>query len=345
MMMKSIVRAGALAASVAFMAAGANAQDVTLKIHQMLPPQATIPADFIAPWAQKVEKDSGGRIKIELYPSMQLGGKPPALYDQAKDGVVDIIWTLTGYTPGRFPKTEAFEMPFMAASGEATSAAAWDYYDKHLRDEFAGTHVLAVHVHGPGVLHMKGDSVTRLEDLKGKKLRGPTRMVNTLLKQLGAVPIGMPVPAVPEALSKGVIDGTVIPWEVTRPLKVSELVDSHTEFSGNRGFYTAFFVFAMNKASYERLPDDLKKVIDDNSGLEASRWLGRAMDGGDISGRKVAVDRGNKIIKLDEAETQRWKDASQVVVDGWIAEMDKRGIDGAALVADAKAMIAKYAGE
>ena len=344
-MLKYVACAGAIAASVLLMGASAQAQDVTLKIHQMLPPQASIPAGFITPWAEKVMKDSGGRIKIEHYPSMQLGGKPPALYSQAADGVVDIIWTLSGYTPGRFPKTEAFEMPFMAASGEATSAAAWDYYDKHLRDEFADTHVLAVHVHGPGLLHMKGDPVTKLEDLKGKKLRGPTRMVNALLKELGAVPIGMPVPAVPEALSKGVIDGTVIPWEVTRPLRVSELVDSHTEFTGDRGFYTAFFIFAMNKASYEALPADLKKVIDDNSGMVTSRWLGRVMDEGDISGRKIAVDRGNTIIKLDEAETQRWKDASTVVVDGWIADMAKRGVDGAALIADAKAMIAKHAAE
>lgn len=344
-MLKYVACAGALAASALMMGTSAQAQDVTLKIHQMLPPQASIPAGFIMPWAEKVMKDSGGRIKIEHYPSMQLGGKPPALYSQAADGVVDIIWTLSGYTPGRFPKTEAFEMPFMAASGEATSAAAWDYYDKHLRDEFSDTHVLAVHVHGPGLLHMKGDPVTKLEDLKGKKLRGPTRMVNALLKELGAVPVGMPVPAVPEALSKGVIDGTVIPWEVTRPLRVSELVDSHTEFTGDRGFYTAFFIFAMNKASYEALPDDLKKVIDDNSGMVASRWLGRVMDEGDISGRKIAVDRGNTIITLDEAETQRWKDASKVVVDGWIADMAERDVDGAALIADAKAMIAKHAGE
>ncbi|AXS42217.1 TRAP transporter substrate-binding protein [Breoghania sp. L-A4] len=342
-MLKHALRVGALAASVVVMAAGANAQDVTLKLHQMLPPQASIPAGFLTPWGEKVEKDSGGRIKVEHYPSMQLGGKPPALYDQAKDGVVDIIWTLTGYTPGRFPKTEAFEMPFMAASAEATSAAAWDYYEKHLRDEFADTHVLAVHVHGPGLLHMKGDPVTKLEDLKGKKLRGPTRMVNALLQELGAVPVGMPVPAVPEALSKGVIDGTVIPWEVTRPLRIAELVDSHTEFSGDRGFYTAFFVFAMNKDAYEALPADLKKVIDDNSGMVASKWLGRVMDEGDVSGRKIAVERGNPIITLDEAETQRWKDASTVVIDGWIAEMSERGIDGAALIADARALIAKHA--
>jgi TRAP-type C4-dicarboxylate transport system substrate-binding protein len=323
--------------------AAAAAQAVTLKIHQFLPPQAPVPANFIQPWADKVSQESNGRIQFELYPSMQLGGKPPALYDQARDGVVDIVWTLPGYTPGRFPKTEAFELPFMAASAENTSKAAWEYYEKHLQDEFQDVHIIAVHVHGPGLLHVKGDGIHKLEDMPGKKLRGPTRVINKLLETLGATPVGMPIPAVPEALSKGVIDGTVIPWEVTKPLRIAELVQTHTDFSGDRGLYTSFFVFAMNKASYDNLPDDLQQVIDANSGMMASEWVGRVMDEGDIPGKQAAVDQGNTLITLDEAETGRWKEASQPVIDGWIAEMKDKGIDGAALYEDAKALIAKYA--
>ncbi|TCT12706.1 TRAP-type C4-dicarboxylate transport system substrate-binding protein [Tepidamorphus gemmatus] len=336
----------ALTAAIALLgstAIPALAQDVVLKIHQFLPAQAPIPANFIKPWAEKVEAESNGRIKFELYPAMQLGGAPPALYDQVRDGVADIVWTLPGYTPGRFPGTEAFELPFMPASGEATSQAAWEFYDKHLRDEFADVHIIAVHTHGPGLLHVKGDGVRKLEDMQGLKLRGPTRVITKLLEQLGATPVGMPVPAVPEALSKGVIDGTVIPWEVTRPLKVAELVDTHTGFSGDRGLYTSFFIFAMNKDKYESLPDDLKKVIDDNSGLETARWAGRVMDEGDIPGKAAAEARGNTIIILDEAETQRWKEASQPVIVAWIAEMNDKGLDGQALYEDAKALIAKYA--
>jgi TRAP-type C4-dicarboxylate transport system substrate-binding protein len=310
----------------------------------MLPPQAQIPAGFLEPWARKVEEESQGRIKIEHYPSMQLGGKPPALYDQVKDGVVDITWTLPGYTPGRFPKSEVFELPFMPASGEATSKAVWEFYERDLRDEFKDVHVLAIHVHGPGLLHVKGEGVRRLEDMKGKKLRGPTRIIIKLLDILGATPVGMPVPEVPQSLSRGVIDGTVIPWEITRPLHIAELVDTHTDFSGKRGLYTALFIFAMNKESYAALPDDLKAVIDANSGMMASAWAGRVMDEGDAPAKKIAVDRGNTIIVLDEAETERWKEASKPVIDGWIAEMNEKGIDGAALYEEAKALIAKHAG-
>ncbi len=92
----------------------ALAQEVTLRLHQFLPPQATIPAKAIAPWAKKIETESNGRIKIQMYSSMQLGGTPPQLFDQARDGIADITWTVLGYTPGRFNKTEVFELPFMA---------------------------------------------------------------------------------------------------------------------------------------------------------------------------------------------------------------------------------------
>lgn len=343
-MFKRMVVAGAILASVAGLAVPAQAQDVTLRVHHMLSPMAPVPKLFITPWAEKVEKDSGGRIKVEVFPAMQLGGKPPSLYDQAREGIVDVIWTLTGYTPGRFPGTEAFELPFMPVSAEKTSMAAWDFYEKNLQSEFASVKVLATFVHGPGLLHTQ-DPIAKLEDVKGMKLRGPTRMVNKLLSKLGAIPVGMPVPAVPEALSKGVISGTVIPWEVVVPLKVAELVKNHTSFSGDRGLYTAFMVFAMNEAKYNSLPDDLKKVIDDNSGLEASRLAGKALDEGDKLGPVVAAKQGNNIVVLDDAETQRWKDASADIESEWIAEVKARGIDGAAFVQDAKDLIAKYAAQ
>ncbi|WP_414834089.1 TRAP transporter substrate-binding protein [Afifella sp. YEN Y35] len=339
-----MLRAVCLGLAVALgFSASAAAQEVTLKIHQFLPAQASIPADFIKPWADKVTKESDGRIAFELYPSMQLGGKPPALIDQARDGVVDIIWTLSGYTPGRFPKTEAFELPFLPVDGETTSRAFYDFYEKHLQDEYKDFKVITVHVHSPGLLHLKGKGVHKLEDMQGLKLRGSTRMVTKLLETLGSVPVGMPVPVVPEALSRGVLDGAALPWEVTGPLKIAELVDSHTTFAGDRALYTATCVFLMNKAAYEALPDDLKKVIDDNSGREVAAWAGRVMDAADAPGRKAAEEAGNEIVVLDEAETERWKTKAKDVETSWIADMTQRGFDGKALVEDAKALVEKYA--
>ena len=147
-----------------------------------------------------------------------------------------------------------------------------------------------------------------------------------------------------QKLPKGVIDGTVVPWEVTLPLRVAELVNTHTTFSGNRSLYVSFFVFAMNKRKYESLPPDLKKVIDANSGPATSRWVGQVMDAGDAPGLEAAKKRGNAIVVLDAKETARWKAAAQEVTQAWIAEMKSKGIDGQALVDDARALIAKYAG-
>jgi TRAP-type C4-dicarboxylate transport system substrate-binding protein len=316
-------------------------QQVTLRLHQMLPPQATIPARAIVPWAQKVEAESGGKIKVQLFHAMQLGGAPPQLFDQARDGVVDITWTVLGYTPGRFNKAEVFELPFMSGSAEASSRAFQEYVENYAADEFKDVKLLAVHTHGPGLFHTK-TPVTGLESLRGMKIRGGSRIINNMLVKLGATPVGMPVPAVTEALSKGVIDGTTIPWEVTPALKVSELVKNHTTFAGSTGLYTQTFAFSMNKGSYEKLPADLKKVIDANSGIETAAMFGRAMDEGDKAGRAIAEKAKNNIIALDAAETQRWRRTAATVETDWVNEMKGKNIDGAKLASEARALIAKY---
>jgi TRAP-type C4-dicarboxylate transport system substrate-binding protein len=320
----------------------ASAADVTLRFHQMLPPQATIPSKAIVPWAQKVEKESGGRIKVQHFPTMQLGGKPPELFDQAKDGVVDLIWTVLGYTPGRFPKSEVFELPFSSGPAEPASRAFQEFVEKHAMDEFKDVKLIAVHVHGPGLIHSK-DPVTKLEDMKGMKVRGGSRIVNIMLEQLGATPVGMPVPAVSEALSKGVISATTIPWEVTPALKVQQLVKNHTGFAGDKGLYTQTFVVAMNKGAYDKLPADLKKVIDANSGIETAALFGRAMDEGDKVGLSIAQKAGNRIIMLDAVETQTWRRTAAAVRDIWYKEVGGKGIDGKKLAAEAEALIEKHA--
>ncbi|MDZ4104464.1 MAG: TRAP transporter substrate-binding protein [Hydrogenophaga sp.] len=334
----TLLTAGALAALA--LAGPAQAQTVTLRLHQFLPQQATIPAKALIPWAQKVEAESGGKIKVQLFHAMQLGGAPPQLFDQARDGVVDLSWTVLGYTPGRFNKTEVFELPFMSGSAEQSSRAIQEYVEKFAADEFKDVKLIAVHTHGPGLFHTK-TPVMGLESLRGMKVRGGSRIISNMLTKLGATPVGMPVPAVTDALSKGTIDGTTIPWEVTPALKVSELVKNHTTFAGKEGLYTQTFAFSMNKASYDKLPPDLKAVIDKNSGIETAAMFGRAMDDGDKAGRAIAEKAGNNIVALDVAETQRWRRTAATVETDWINEMKGKNIDGAKLVSEARALIAK----
>jgi TRAP-type C4-dicarboxylate transport system substrate-binding protein len=306
-------------------------------------PQSGVWLDMHKPWMAKVEKESGGRIKFEAYPAMQLGGTPVQLYDQAKDGVVDIVWTLPGNTAGRFPRIEAFELPFMMNNAESTSKAFWEFVQTVAVDEFKDTQVIALHVHGPGVIHTADKPVKSVADMRGLKLRAPTRQVTKLLGVLGAVPVGMPLPGIPDALSKGTINGCVIPWEVVPAVKVNELTKFHAEFDPAGGsLYTTTFIMTMNKAKYNSLPPDLKKVIDNNSGLATSAWLGKAQQGNDVPGRKSATDRGNSIYTVSPAEAQEFRRKSRAVEVEWVQDMDKRGFDGKKLLATARSLIEKH---
>jgi len=326
---QNIIKSTIAAAAFALTTTTAFAQDVTLRLHQFLPPQAGVPANILTPWIEKINAESNGTLKIEMFSAMALGGTPPQLMDQARDGVVDIVWTLPGYTPGRFPSVEVFELPFMMTDAEAASKAYWELFKSDMEaSEFSDLKILGVWVHGPGILHTKGDGVTKLEDMTGKKLRGPTRVINDLLSEMGATPVGMPVPAIPEALSKGVVDGTVIPWEVTSALKIPELTDSHTEFGGDTALYTAAFVLAMNKARFDSLPDDAKALLEANSGLEFSGNAGKVMQSLDAPARELAEAAGNTMHMIDGDELA--------------SEMEGKGIDGAALISKAKELIAKH---
>jgi TRAP-type C4-dicarboxylate transport system substrate-binding protein len=274
---------------------------------------------------------------------MQLGGTPFNLYDQAKDGVVDVVWTLVGNTPGRMPRTEVFELPFTMSHAEPTSRAMWEYVQTNAADEFKDVQLIATHVHGPGVFHTKDKQINAVADLKGLKMRGPTRLTTNLLKALGATPVGLPLPQIPDALSKGVIDGCVIPWEVVPAVKVQELAKFHSEFDPSLpALYTTTFVLAMNKAKYDSLPAELKKVIDANSGADTSAWLGKVQEGNDPKGRKTAEDRKNTITRLSQAEYESFRKASEQVDDDWVKEMNGKGFNGKQLLESARTLIKKY---
>lgn len=340
---RKLIQSGAALALGAPALVGFAQQSVTLKFHTFMSPQSNVWLNMHKAWMDKVTADSQGRIKFEGYPAMQLGGSPVQLYDQAKDGVVDVVWTLPGNTPGRFPRIEAFELPFMMNNAEATSKAYWEYVQTVAKDEFRDVHLIALQVHGPGVIHMRNKLVKTAADLAGSKVRGPTRQITKMLGYLGATPVGMPLPAITDSLSKGVIDGCVIPWEVVPSVKVQELAKFHSEFDPAGGaLYTTTFVMAMNKAKYASLAPDLKAVIDKHSGMETSGWLGKTQQAGDVAGRESASKLGNTIYTVPPSEAQEFKRKARLVEVEWIQDMDKRGFNGKELLDSARSLIAKH---
>jgi TRAP-type C4-dicarboxylate transport system substrate-binding protein len=323
--------------------AGAAPTVTILKVAHFLPASSNPHQKLILPWCDKINKESGGKLKCQIYPSMQLGGTPAQLLDQARDGVADIIWTVPTYQAGRFTKTEVFELPFMIKSSEKGSQALWDYIHKNAMDEFKGVKLIFNHVHDGSQLHFGSKSVKTLEDFKGLKVRAPTRVGSKTLAALGAVPVQMPAPAVPESISKSVVDGASIPWEVTTSLKLQEICKTTTETAPHHAKHSnTIFAFAMNPAKYNSLPPELKKVIDNNSGLEISKWAGTTVDGWTAGARKIAVDRHNTINILTDAEYARWVKAAEPVDDVWIKEVEAKGANGKALLNDAKALLKKY---
>ncbi len=328
------------------MALGADApwaQEVTLKVHHFLAPNATSQKMLLGPWCEKIAKESANRIKCQIYPAMQLGGTPPQLFDQAKDGIADIVWTVPTYQAGRFMKSEVFELPFMIKSAEGGSRAFWEYLQQYSLDEFKGTRILMAHVHDGAELHFASKQVKTLEDLKGLKVRAPTRLGTRMLSALGATPIQMPAPQVQEAISKGVVDGASLPWEVVPGIKVNEVTKFHAETGpGQRKMSNTIFVVAMNEAKYNSLPADLKKVIDANSGAEASAWAGKVWDSTIAPGRKSATDRGNTVNVLSAEEYQRWVKATDIVTQDWLKDVAAKGIDSKQLLETAKALLGQY---
>ncbi len=340
----AIAGAAAAVASPALLSTGyAQAPEVTLRMHHFLPPVSNGHARFLRPWADKVQTESNGRIKIDIFPSMQLGGTPPQLFDQAKDGVVDLVWTLPGNTPGRFPGIEAFELPFVAHKRAiANSRALQEYADANLAAEFKDVKPICFWAHDHGLIHAN-KKVATLADLNGLKLRFPTRLAGEALKALGANAIGMPIPQVPEAMAQRVIDGAVIPWEVVPALKMQELVKFHTEIPGSPTLYTATFILAMNNAKYNALSADLKAVIDRNSGQAAAAMAGKVWDEQAVAVSDMVRKRGNEITVLSEAEAATWRARTEPVIAAWIASVKDKGLDGAKLLESARGLIAKHA--
>ncbi|UFS67522.1 TRAP transporter substrate-binding protein [Paracoccus denitrificans] len=324
----------------------AFAADVTLRVHHFLSADAPLQTEILIPWEKAVEEQSGGRIDVQLFPSMQLGGKPPQLFDQARDGIVDISWTLLGYTPGRFPVAEVFELPFMSGTAVQTTAALQEFQAKYLGDEMGQVKPLLLHAPAGYKFHMRSGPITSLADLKGKKIRAPSRAMTDALNALGATAVGMPVPEVAQALTTGVIDGAQIPWEVVGSLRVNEITNAHSEIGvENGGVSTAVMALVMNRAKYDSLPDDLKKVIDDNSGANLAVLAGEALDRVEAEERQKALDAGAQINVIPAEQMEEWRSAVQPVVDGWVKAMDGRGLDGQAMLDDARAMLAAAGAE
>jgi TRAP-type C4-dicarboxylate transport system substrate-binding protein len=336
--------AGVFASGIAMTPTAALSQEVTLRLHTFLPPVANPVKHFMIPWAEKVGKESNGRIKVQVYPAMQLGGKAEQLLTQVRDGVVDIVWTLPGFTPGVMPKLEIFELPFLHRDTHSTVLALQDYVDMHMKKEFEPYHVLLVHAHA-GALFMSKEPINKVEDFKGLKLRSYSRTNAWILEALGATPLQVALPELVPMLNKGTVSGSILPYEIAPAVKMQDLTDYFTTLAPPQPrLSTAIFTLLMNKKKYDSLPPDLKKVIDANSGRSIAPMAIEVWDRVELDGEKVMRSKSkNKFVSLSAEETAKLKKQVQPVFDRFIKLLDDSGADGKKVLADVEMLIKKHA--
>ena len=334
----------AAAALAALCIAPAQAQTTTLKFSHFLPSTGNFQKHIAEPWCAAVEKDSGGKLKCQIYPSLQLGGTPAQIPDQVKNGVADIAWTSPSFATGRFPRTEALELPFSLPPGGLTgSKAMWEYYLKHAQDDYKDFKVLAIFSASNVVISTANKPVLTVDGFKGLKLRSPSRFAALLITALGGTPVNLPVAAITESISKGVIDGAMAPWEILPTTKVDEVTKYHMEGLANQpGFTQTPMAILMNKQKYESLPAELKAAIDKHSGAALSNLAGSVWDQGNDAARTKMTAQGNKVLVIKPEDYAAMKKAGAGVEADWIKQAEAKGLDGKKLAAEVHAIGNKY---
>lgn len=319
-----IKKTAATALSSLLLASPAFAADVTLRFGHFWPSVSDIHKEIYQKWADTVEADSNGRINVELYPSSTLA-KPPAQYDAVKHRILDMTATVQGYSANRFPLTQIVELPGVVQNATQGSCVIQKLYEEGaFANEYKDSKPLFLFTHGAGLLHVKGKNIEQPSDLEGLRIRRPTAVIGGLLEELGALPVGMPAPQSYQSLQRGVIDGVALPWEGVKSFRINELAENHTEVGG---LYSLAFIVTMNTDVYNSLDDELKAVIDKNSGAAWSQIAAQVFDDLDSKGLEEAKAAGHTINRIDESNNQTtWQPIFDKVIENYLSDLESKGL-------------------
>jgi len=331
-----------LAAAIAALLSIAPAQaQTTMTASSWVPPGHPLTANILVPWTKEVEAATQGRVKFNVLPKAPVAA--PQTFDAVKDGVVDVSFTVQGYTPGRFVLTKMAEFGFLGDSAETTSVAYERIYKKHLAkyEEHKGVKVISVFTHGPGEMYSVSKPITSLADLQGMKIRVGGGIVNDYTKALGASPLLKPANEAYQMLQSGVADGIFFPAESIQGFKLTGLIKQATFVPG--GLYNTSFVMMMNEAKYNALSQADRDAIEKVSGEHFARLAGKAWDKADAAGVEAMKAAGINIQTASPAFVAEIKSRVDPIETAWYAEVKPKGVDGAALMKEFRAEIAKVA--
>ena len=310
----------------AFGVSGSPASAKNLKLAHFLPPIHTNHTAVMAPWAEEVGKRSNGSLTIKVYPARQLGGTPPGQFKMVVSGTADIAFVTPNYTPGIFPRTSVVELPVPPENAQHGTRILYALFDKYLSEEYKAVKMIAMWAVDEFVLVTKDRPIRRLEDMKGLKLRTPSRTQNKIIEALGGVPVNMPITQVFTSMDTGVLAGLAGGASIVFSFKI---IDVGKYYTFGPSLSTIPLVLVMNKKVWNGLSPEHKKVIEETS------QMGLGMKGAIAYDKKFKAAKntiknkpGREIIMLSEAERKRFRDASRPVIESWIADMEKKGIPG-----------------
>ncbi|MFW3615807.1 TRAP transporter substrate-binding protein [Billgrantia antri] len=312
-----------LAASIAAITTASAQAATTLRMAHFWPGASGINQDIFEAWADTIEEESGGELRVEMFPSGTLA-KPDAIYEAVGNGIADIGATAQGYTAGRFPLSQIVELPGVATNATQGACVLQTLYDDgHLDEEYADTRPLFMFTTGPGGIHTIDTDVQVPSDLEGLRIRRPTAVAGEMLEAMGANPVGMPAPEIYTAMQRGVVDGLSFPWEGLKGFRINELVNYHTEVP----FYTLIFVATMSQNSYDRLSPEQQAVIDANSGMKWAENAGAVFDRLDVEGKQEARDAGHTIREIENPlENPDWQAPLEQGIESYLTQVEERGL-------------------
>ncbi len=336
---RTLIRLGLVAGLLAV----GSAQAETLRLSSWLPAGHPIVKDMIVPWTEQVAQATNGRVTIEVLPKPL--GNPPSHFDLAMNGIADVTYGVHGYQPGRFLLTKAVEFPFLGNSAESVSVAYWRIFKKHFEkaNEHDGVQVLSMFTHGPGQIYNSKRPVKDISDLDGLKIRVGGGVVNDVAKAIGVTPLLKPAPASYELMANGVADGVFFPKESIKSFKLTKLVRHATLVPD--GLYNVSFFLVMNPKTFASLSAEDQAAVMKVSGENFARLSGKAWDRVDVEGVEAMKADGVEVIDATPDLVTQIRARTASLEDKWIGEVKAKGngIDGAKVMADLRAEIAKVA--
>jgi TRAP-type C4-dicarboxylate transport system substrate-binding protein len=303
-------------------ASSVSAKEIKLRFSSAFPTMQTITGKIINPWVDEINEKGKGKVSVKLYPAGALG-KAPMQYGLAEKGIADLSYHLADYTPGRFPMTTVFSLPFMVPSGEKVSAAMWKTFqdEPKFREEYSNVKVLALFGHPGGHFHTVKKPIRTIADFKGVKMRTANPAISAALKIWGAIPVSMPITETYQSLERNVIDGTVLVWEGMQVFKLNEVC----KYGTVADLYTMPMMIVMNKNKWNSLPADVKELIESTTGLQMSMAAGKAFDSMEVPFRKLSLKNGMEEIILDDAEKAKLRESTIPLRGQWVKDYTAKG--------------------